>query len=112
MKKLLAALVTACVAGTALFAIPALAATKSIALKDDKFVPKSVTVKRGTTVKFVWRGKHQHNLAETKAPKGAKKIKTTALKTKGSLSTKLVKKGAYTFICQVHPGMQVKIKVK
>ena len=41
MKKLLAAARRGRLAGTALFAIPALAATKTVSLKDDKFAPKS-----------------------------------------------------------------------
>ena len=108
MKKLLAALVAACVAGTALFAIPALAATKSVSLKDDKFAPKSVTVKRGTTLKFVWRGKHPHNVVVASGPKKFH----SKVQTKGTFKAKVTKKGTYKIICQIHPGMTLKLKVK
>ncbi len=108
MKKLLAALVAACVAGTALFAIPALAATKSVSLKDDKFAPKSVTVKKGTTVKFVWKGKHPHNVVVAKGPKKFR----SKTQTKGSFKAKVSKKGTYKIICEIHPGMNLKVKVK
>jgi|tagenome__1003787_1003787.scaffolds.fasta_scaffold17848602_1 plastocyanin len=111
MKKLLAALVTLCVAGTALFAIPALAATKSVAVKDDKFAPKSLTVKKGTTLKFVWKGKHPHNVVALSVPSGAKKFRSKTQK-KGSYKVKVSKKGTYRIHCEIHPGMNLSVKAK
>jgi plastocyanin len=108
MKKLLAALVAVCLAGTALFAIPALAATKSVAVKDDKFAPKSLTVKRGTTLKFVWRGKHPHNVVVASGPKKFR----SKTQTKGTFKAKLTKKGTYRIHCEIHPGMNLKVRAR
>jgi plastocyanin len=108
MKKLLAALVAACLAGTALFAIPALAATKSVALKDDKFAPKSVTVRKGTTLKFVWRGKHPHNVVVASGPKKFR----SKTQIKGTFKAKLTKKGTYRIHCEIHPGMNLTVKAR
>jgi plastocyanin len=108
MKKLLAALVAACLAGTALFAIPALAATKSIAVKDDKFAPKSLKVKKGTTLKFVWKGKHPHNVVVASGPK---KFRSKTQK-KGSFKAKLAKAGTYKIHCEIHPGMNLTVKAR
>ena len=111
MKKLLAALVAVCVAGTALFAIPALAATKSVAVKDDKFAPKSTSVKRGTTLKFTWRGKHPHNVVARSVPRGAKKFRSRT-QTKGTYKVKLTKKGTYRLHCEIHPGMNLTVRAR
>jgi plastocyanin len=108
MKKLVAVGAATAVAAGAL-AIPALAATTSVQVKDKKFVAKSITVSKGTTVKWVWRGKAPHNVKVTKGP--AKFSSTTQVK--GSFSKKLTKKGTYTILCTVHaPDMKMTIRVK
>jgi plastocyanin len=108
MKKLIAAAATAALAAGAL-AIPAFAATKTVQVKDNKFVARSITVSKGTTVKWVWKGKAPHNVTVTKGPA---KFKSTT-QVKGSYSKKLTKKGTYTLLCTIHaPGMKMTIKVK
>jgi plastocyanin len=108
MKKILAAGAATAVAAGAL-AIPALAATKTVQVKDDVFVAKKITVRKGTTVKWVWRGKAPHNVKVTKGP--AKFGSKTQVK--GSFSKKLTKKGTYTILCTIHaPGMRMTITVK
>jgi plastocyanin len=108
MKKLVAVGAATAVAAGAL-AIPALAATKTVQVKDNKFVAKSITVSKGTTVKWVWDGKAPHNVKVTKGP--AKFSSTTQVK--GSYSKKLTKKGTYTILCTIHaPDMKMTIRVK
>jgi plastocyanin len=108
MKKLVAVGAATAVAAGAL-AIPALAATKSVQVKDNKFVAKSITVSKGTTVKWVWDGKAPHNVKVTKGP--AKFASTTQVK--GSYSKKLTKKGTYTILCTIHaPDMKMTVRVK
>jgi plastocyanin len=108
MKKVLAAGAATAVAAGA-FAIPALAATKSVQVKDNKFVANTITVKKGTTVKWVWKGKAPHNVTVTKGP--AKFHSKTQVK--GSFSKKLTKAGTYTILCTIHaPGMKMVVKVK
>jgi plastocyanin len=108
MKKLIAAGAATALAAGAL-AIPAFAATKTVQVKDNKFVAKSITVSKGTTVKWVWKGKAPHNVKVTKGP--AKFASTT--KSKGTFSKKLTKKGTYSILCTVHaPDMKMTIKVK
>jgi plastocyanin len=107
MKKILAGAATVAVAGA--LAVPALAATKSVQVKDNKFVSSSITVKKGTTVKWVWKGKAPHDVSVKKGPA---KFKST-VQTSGSFSKKLTKKGTYTIICTIHqPDMKMTIKVK
>jgi plastocyanin len=108
MKKYLAAGAATAVAAGAL-AIPALAATKTVQVKDNVFVAKKITVAKGTTVKWVWKGKAPHNVTVTKGP--ARFRSTTQVK--GSFSKKLTKKGTYNILCTIHaPGMKMTVTVK
>jgi plastocyanin len=108
MKKLIAAAATTALAAGAL-AIPAFAATKTVQVKDNKFVAGSLTVSKGTTVKWVWKGKAPHNVTVTKGPA---KFKSTT-QVKGSFSKKLTKKGTYSILCTIHaPGMKMTVKVR
>ncbi|HWI72569.1 MAG TPA: plastocyanin/azurin family copper-binding protein [Baekduia sp.] len=108
MKKSVAGIAAAAIAAGAL-AVPALAATKSVQVKDNKFVANSITVKKGTTVKWVWKGKAPHDVTVTKGPAKFK----SKVQTSGSFSKKLTKKGTYSIVCTIHaPGMKMTIKVK
>ena len=87
---------------------PAGAATK-VKVLDDVYSPTSLTVSKGTTVKWVWKGKAPHNVTVTKGPK---KFHSTT-QTKGSYSKKLTTKGTYTILCTIHsPDMKMTVKVK
>ena len=108
--KLAGAAAAAAVAALAATAIPTHAAgTTTVAVKDNKFVPKSLTVKKGTTVRWVWEGKAIHNVTVTKGP--AKFRSST--KKKGSFKRTLKKAGTYRIVCTIHaPDMRSKIVVK
>jgi plastocyanin len=107
MRKVLAVGCVLALAAAAL-AVPALGATKSIALRDIFFSPKSTTVSKGTTVKWVWRGKVAHNVTVRSGPvKFHSRTQTT-----GSFSKRLTKAGTYRIVCTIHPGMNLTLKVK
>jgi plastocyanin len=107
MKKLVAGAVAVVTAGA--LAVPALAATKSVQVKDNKFVAKSITVKKGTTVKWIWKGSAPHDVSVTKGPAKFK----SSIKTSGSFSKKLTKAGTYTIVCTIHaPDMKMTVKVR
>jgi plastocyanin len=108
MKRLIAVLTAVAVVG-AIMAIPALAATKSVSVKDNVFGPKTLTVKRGTTVKFVWRGKNLHNVIVSRGPV---RFRSTTKK-KGSYSKRVTRRGTYRLICSVHqPSMKMTLRVR
>lgn len=92
----------------AILAIPALAATKTISIKDNFFSPKSLTVSKGTTVKWVWKGSAPHNVTVTKGPVKFK----SATKFSGSFSHKMTRGGTYTIVCTIHAGMKLTLKVR
>jgi plastocyanin len=93
---------------SAAFAVSAFAATKTITVKDDTFGPKSVSIGKGSTVKWNWKGQAPHNVTVTSGP--AKFHSKT--QTKGSFSRKFAKPGTYKLVCTIHaPGMKMTVKV-
>jgi plastocyanin len=108
MKRLIAMLVVVAAVAAAI-AVPALAATKTVKVGPQRsFGPKSLTIKSGDTVKFRWTGSLPHNIVITKGPhKGT----ISKVRTKGTVPKKFNTKGTYTIVCQIHPGMTLKLKV-
>jgi plastocyanin len=109
VKKLIAA-GTASVLAVGALAVPSLGATtKQVAVKDNVFAPKSLTVSKGTRVQWVWKGKAPHNVKVTKGP-----VKfTSSTKTKGTFTKTLKKAGTYQIVCTIHaPSMKMTLKVK
>lgn len=99
----------AAVAVSAALAVSAFAATKTVTVGDDFFRAKSVSVKKSSTVKWVWKGKKPHNVTVTSGPA---KFKSPTKKT-GTYSKKLTKKGTYRIICTIHGSVQsMTIKVR
>ena len=110
MRKLLVAMLIA--AASAVLAVPALAATRSVKVADDYFVRKgsvpTVTVSKGTKVTWRFAGKEMHNVAVTKGPVKFR----SSYKTSGTYSKTLRSAGAYTIVCSIHqPGMKMKLRV-
>ncbi len=101
-------LAIAAIALLAVLAVPALAATKSVTVGDTFFKAKSLTVSKGTTVKWVWRGKLPHDV---KVKSGPAKFHST-VKTSGSYSKRLTRSGTYRIICTIHPNMKQTITVR
>ena len=110
MRKLLVALLIA--AASALLAVPALAATRSVKVGDDYFVRKgsipTVTVKKGTKVTWRFAGKDMHNVAVTKGPAKFH----SSYKSSGTYSKRVTRTGTYTIVCSIHqPDMTMKLRV-
>lgn len=105
MKKILTVVLAAC-AMAAILVVPASGAT-SIKVGDNFFSPKAKTVRKGTVVKWVWAGRRPHNVTVTKGPV---KFRSTT-KVKGSYSRTMTRRGTYTIVCTIHPGMKMTLKV-
>lgn len=110
MKKLLA-LAAACSA-TAALAVPALAATRTVKVGDDYFVRSgtrpTVTVRKGDTVKWVWRGKVAHNVYVLSGPQKFR----SRTQTTGTYSRRMKVRGTYKIVCVIHSGMEMTLKVR
>ena len=110
-RKLL--LVPAVATAALVAGVPAANSARDVKVGDNYFVRASgvptVTVSKGTVVRWVWKGKSLHNVKVTKGPAtfGSNPM------TKGSYAKKVTKKGTYTIICSIHaPDMRMKLKVK
>jgi len=108
----------AALAGAVLIsAVPAQgAATKTVTLGDNYFAPKTLKVKRGTTVTWKWPGFEQagdvHDLKLKSGPKGVKKFHSEAASTDYSFKRKLKVAGTYKLVCTLHHEMRMTIKVR
>ena len=109
MRKVTASLVVAGLLGPAV--TPAVAATKNVAIGDNYFVRASgvptVTVNKGTKVRWVWRGKSLHNVKVTKGPA---KFGSPS-QTSGSFTKRVKKSGTYRIICTVHGASDQSMKL-
>ena len=110
MRKPLA--LVAATATAAALAVPAFAATKTVRVDDDYFVrPGSiptVTVNKGDTVKWVWRGDVVHNVVVEKGPVKFR----SSIKDSGTFKRVMKTRGLYSIVCTIHPGMAMKLRVK
>jgi plastocyanin len=92
---------------------PAAAATRNVKIGDDYYVragsPPTVTVFRGTTVRWNWRGNRQHNVVAQSGPSSFQ----SALKRSGSYSRKMRRVGTYRIVCSIHqPDMAMRLRVR
>jgi plastocyanin len=109
MRKLFIVVLIAAV--PAAFAAQALAASRSVKVGDDYFVRKgsvpTVTVRKGSTVTWRFRGSDLHNVAVTRGPV----LFHSSYKDSGSFSKKMRRAGRYTIVCTIHSGMKMKLRV-
>jgi len=105
MKKLLGLVA---VLALLVAAIPAFAATKTVRVADDVFSPKSVSIRKGDTLRFRWTGKHPHNVVRTSGPR----FTAIGIRRSGTVSRRLNRRGTYRLVCTVHPGMRMTATVR
>lgn len=95
--------------GAALLAVPAFAATRTVAVKGFAFKPSALTVKAGSTV--VWRVGGDgvpHNVTVRSGPVRFHSRTGAAF----TFSKRLTRKGTYRLVCTLHPGMHETISVR
>lgn len=99
-------------AALAAVAIPAFAATRAVNVGDNYFVRDggvpTVTVKRGDRVRWRWVGDSPHNVVVTKGPARF----SSPVKTKGTYSRTLTKRGTYTIVCTIHGAADQSMKLR
>ena len=118
MRKIVVLALLIAVVATASLAVPAMssptatsAATTSVKVGDNYFVRRSgvptVTVSRGTTVRWLFSGRRTHNVDVSRGP-----VKfSSPIKRRGSYSKKLTRKGTYTIICTIHGASDQSMKL-
>jgi len=110
MRRTLLAALAVLVTGATL-ALPALAATKSIKVGDDCFIKKgggTVTVKKGTMVKWTFTGKDKHTVVGSGSGSFINSGRPTS---SGAYSVKAKTKGTFKIICTIHGGQSMTLKV-
>jgi plastocyanin len=89
-------------------------ATRTVTLHDNYFSPAKLTVKAGTTIKWVWPFglTNTHDVMLGKHPRGVKPFMSDYAAGDYSFKRTLKKAGTYTFVCDLHQGMKMTIVVK
>jgi plastocyanin len=109
-KLLVLAVLVLAAALPAFFAASAPSATR-VKVGDNYFVRPSgvptVTVSKGTRVKWVWTGKSLHNVTTISGPA---QFHSSSMKS-GSYGKRLRKRGTYTIICTVHGAKDQKMRL-
>jgi plastocyanin len=111
LRKLLVSILLVLAAGlTAVFAASAPSATR-VRVGDNYFVRPSgvptVTVSKGTKVRWVFRGDSVHDVKVASGPArfGSDRMMS------GSYVKEMRKRGTYTIVCTVHGGSDQKMKL-
>jgi plastocyanin len=78
---------------------------------DNFFDPRSLTVERGETVVWRWRGENRHNVVFTKVPAEARK-KGAKSRREGKWRRTFWRRGLYKYVCTIHAGMKGSVLVE
>jgi plastocyanin len=114
MRKLIVVVLALAGCAGGVLAATALAATKSIKVGDNYYVRPSgvpkVTVSRGTTVKWNFRGASTHTVTVKSGPTHFR----SCVRSSGSCKRKLRKRGTYVIYCTIHgrSDMSMRLKVR
>jgi plastocyanin len=80
---------------------------KTVSLKNLKFVPDEITIKKGDSVTFKWDEKVLHNVTS----KEGSDLKS-GNKDSGTYRKTFPKAGEYEYECTLHSGMEGKVEVE
>ena len=94
-------------------AVPASAATRTVRVDDNYFVRSgsapTVTVSKGTVVKWRWRGSRRHNVTVETGPTSF----GSATKRSGRYKKTMRRRGSYRIVCTIHePAMRMRLVVE
>jgi plastocyanin len=110
VRKLLIVAVLVLASGLMAVFSPSASSARRVNVGDNYFVRPSgvptVTVSKGTRVRWVWVGDNPHNVSA----RGPVKF-GSATKSSGSFSKKMRRRGTYTIVCTVHGGGDQKMKL-
>lgn len=111
-------LVVPAVLAAALASAPALGADsrpsapdEKIAVKDNFFSARSLTVPEGDVVRWTWRGDNRHNVTFKKVPAGASRHGAKT-RSEGRWQRKFRVQGQYRYVCTLFTGMRGTITVE
>jgi plastocyanin len=99
VRKLIALIAVVAIGAVA---IPAFAATKRVNVDDNVFSPRTLTLKKGDKIRFVWTGSAPHNVKGAGINLGVRRS--------GSRTVPVRRGGK--FVCTIHPGMEGRIRLR
>lgn len=105
MKRTIASALA--VALLAVFAIPALAGTRTVLVRDNNYSPKTLSVSKGSSVRFRWTGKAPHNVVAS----GPVSFRSS-LKREGTYTKRMTRRGTYRILCTIHSEMRMRLTVR
>ena len=79
------------------------AGTKTVQVKDNYFSPRTLSVSRGTVLKFVWKGRGVHNVAVGR---------NIVISNRRSGSGSRRVSGSVTYNCTLHRGMNLTVRAR
>ena len=85
------------------------AGVERVVLKDIDFSPASVTIRRGDSVRWVWR---DPNVSHDVTSRGRLRFRSSATKLTGTHTVRFRRKGTYRYVCTIHPNMLGKVVVR
>jgi plastocyanin len=90
------------------------ASTKTVKVQDSYYSPSKMTVKAGTSVRWVWPLglTNTHDVMLKSGPKGVPHFMSAYAAGGYSFKRALKKPGTYKFLCDLHEGMRMTIVVK
>jgi plastocyanin len=108
VRKLISLLVVAALTAALVLSAVAFGATKKVGVRGLAFTPKSLRIKKGTTVRWSWSGAVPHNVTSTRKEKFH-----SATKPRVTFKHTFRHTGLYTIVCTIHraAGMTMKIRV-
>lgn len=84
------------------------AAVRTVTVKNIAFSPRSLSISKGTTVRFAFRdGTTTHNVTSI----GRRRFKAIGNRSAGSQSRTFTRAGTFRYECTLHPGMTGRISV-
>ena len=105
-------------AGAALLcAAPAVAGappTKRVKVGDNYYLPDTLKVPKGTTVKWIWPDEpiDVHDVKLKRGPDGVRKFHSEPASSGYTFKKTLKKAGTYVIVCTLHEDMKMTIRVK
>jgi plastocyanin len=77
---------------------------RRVAVEDNFFEPRSLSVPKGAAVTWYWKGDNFHNVTFTKVPRGTSR-RSADTRRRGRFRRSFQKRGVYRYICTLQYGM-------
>jgi plastocyanin len=89
-----------------LFAALAPTPAPPVVIKDNKFLPGIVSVKKGRTVTWRWTGQNRHDVWFSEGPRNCSRRRS------GTCTRRFNKRGSFEYFCTLHGSMTGLVKVR